>query len=821
MLNLMREDHLIPVGSFSNFSKYKTFSDRIQSVLMSMSNYAILTHTYNELLIIYVQKRGKLMDMNRLPENPMVGLRLPILDATAKVTGELKYVGDIRLPRMLRAKILWSKVAHARIKSIDISKAEAMQGVYAVVCYSNTPRVYYNSSGEAINSYKTEQIFPEIVRYVGDRVAAVAAVDEFTAERALKLIEVEYEELPANFDPERALDADAYVIHEEGNLAAGNLIEEIVQNAGDVEKGFSESDYIFEDRYTLPAIHHAAIEPHACIATFDRSRKLTVYTSSQDTFAVRLNLSRIFDLPMNRVRVSSSPLGGAFGGKVDMILEPVAAALAMKAMLPVRLELSRKEDIVSTRTRHAMVIDVKTGVLSDGTYHSQDFNVTCNAGAYASGTSNIVWAMCGKAFKVHKNSNVRYTGKPVITNTAIGGPMRGFGSPQMMFPQQRQMNKIAHKLGIDIIDLQRKNLVEPNGVDQRTQLPHGNPRPLDCLELGVELFDYDNAVKEQEQSQNCRYRIGVGVGVGAHGNGMFGVLPDITAIVIKMNEDGSLILYTGTHEMGTSAVTTQAHLISGITGVSLDRIECVFGDTELTPYQLADYSSRGTFVSANAAAHCATKMRKELAKYAAELLKCEPDQVDFEDNCVVFDQISIPMGEVATHARHKYDREIITELSFGSAGLATSYGAHFAKVQVDTETGDVVILDYVAVHDVGKAINPLSVEGQIEGAVQMGIGYALKEGIEYNENGKIKNGSFRTYKIPTTKDMPKQIRIGLVEELEDTGPYGAKSIGECSIVPTISAIGNAISNAVDREFNDLPITADKIMNALAMSKQDG
>lgn len=751
-----------------------------------------------------------------LPKNKMVGARLPIRDAATKATGQLKYVADLKFPRMLHAKILWSTLPHARIKSIDLTKALALPGVRGAVCYKNTPRTYFNSCGETLEVYKTEQLFSDTVRYVGDKVAAVAAEDEKTAERALKLIEVEYEQLPVNIDPERALDPGAYVLHTEGNLAGGNLIERIIQNAGDVEQGFAQADRIYEDRYTLPAIHHAAIETHACIATYDHNKKLTVYNSSQDTFAVRVNLARLFGLPINRVRVSSCPVGGAFGGKIDMMLEHVAAALAIQTMRPVKLVFNRRETIASTRNRHAMVIGVKTGVMNDGTIVAQDFHVTCNAGAYASGTSNIVWAMCGKAFKVHKNPNIRFVGDAVLTNTSVGGPMRGFGSPQMMFPQQRQMNRIAKDLGVDMLELQRKNLVEPDGVDQRFNEPHGNPRPLDCLERGVELFGYAAAV-QQAQAFNAsggRYRMGVGLGVGAHGNGMYGVKADLTAIIIKMNEDGSLIMYTGTHEMGTSAVTTQAQLVGGILGISMDRIECVMSDTELTPYQLADYSSRGVFVSAHAAGKCAVKMKEEVVVYAGELLECEPGQVELSDNCAWYGDKKVTLEQIAGHARTKHDREIITELTFASAGLATSYGAHFAKVQVDTETGDVKILDYAAVHDVGRAINPLSVEGQIEGAVQMGIGYALSEGLEYDENGKIKNNTFRTYKIAGALDMPPRIKIALVEEGEPTGPYGAKSIGECSVVPCTSAIVNAVSNAVGKCYNDLPLTPARVLEKL-------
>ena len=325
--------------------------------------------------------------------NGVIGKRIPIRDAALKATGQLKYVADMKLPQMLHAKILFSPVAHAKIKSIDVSRAEMLPGVKAVVYYKNAPKVYYNSCGEVIDQYHTELVFDDTVRFVGDRVAAVAAVDEATAEKALRLIEVEYEELPVNFDPEAGMREEAYVLHRTGNLAKGNLIEKIVQNAGDVDKAMLQADYVYEDRYSLPAIHHGAIETHACIANYDARKKLTVYTSSQDSFAVRINLAKVFDLPMSRVRVVVPAMGGAFGGKVDMVLEPVAALLAIKTGRAVKLVYNRKETITSTRSRHAMKIDIKTGVMKDGRIIAQEYKVYCNAGAYASGSSNIVWAM--------------------------------------------------------------------------------------------------------------------------------------------------------------------------------------------------------------------------------------------------------------------------------------------------------------------------------------------------------------------------------------------------------------------------------------------
>lgn len=748
------------------------------------------------------------------PKNGVIGTDVPVRDAALKVTGQFKYVGDMTLPHMLHAKVLFSPVAHARIKSIDTSQAEQLDGVRAVVCYKDAPDALFNSCGEEIDGEKTERIFDSTVRYVGDKVAAVAAETAKTAEQALKLIRVEYEELPFYLEPEDALQEGAYPIHKDSNV-----IEEVVQEAGDVTRGMSEADYIFEDDFETPAIHHGAIETHTSLAVYESNGKLTVYTPSQDVFGYRKNLSRIFGLPMSKVRVVNPGMGGGFGGKIDTVTEPVTALLAMKTGRPVKLVYNRREDIVSSRTRHGMEIRIKTGVKKDGTIISQDMEVIINAGAYAGGTMSIVWAMSGKFFKNHKTPNIRFRATPVYTNTPIAGAMRGFGSPQEFFAQQCQMNQIARDLHISIIDMQLKNLVEPDGFDQRNGQKHGNARPIDCVKKGMELFGWEEAVREQEESRAAggRYRIGAGMAAATHGNGVYGVCPDTTGVILKMNEDGSVVMFTGVSDMGNGSVTTQVQAVSEELGISMDRIECIQSDTDATMYDLGNYSSRGTYVSCNAAVKVARQIKQELLKEAAQLLEEEQQNLKLEDNgvCVKTNPDKrATLEEVITHARKVNQRDICCADTFASYGLAMSYGAHFVKVSVDTQTGGIKVLEYTAVHDVGKALNPMSVEGQIEGAVQMGLGYALSEGIIIDDKGKVKNTTFKQYHIMNANEMPP-IKVGLVEETEPTGPYGAKSIGECSVVPSAGAIANAVANAIGVQVHHLPLKPDAVLKLLA------
>lgn len=747
-----------------------------------------------------------------MSEYRAIGKSAPIRDAAQKATGQKLYVGDMELPGMLHAKILWSTVAHAKIKRIDTSKAEALPGVRAVATYKNTPDVKFNS---ALRFYEhqipfTEKVFDDTVRFVGDKVAAVAADDVKTAEKAISLIEVEYEELPVLLDVEEAVKPEAYPIHE-----GGNIVGKAQVNAGDVDAALQEADYVFEDRYTVPPIHHGAIEPHVAIADYDRSGKLTVYSPCQNIFGFRVILSQIFSLPLNKVRMVSPAIGGAFGGKLETTTEPVAALLSKLAGRPVRLEYNRRESILSTRVRHGAVVYLKTGFMKDGTITAQDIRVLTNTGAYASSAMNVVGAMSHKVFKAYKIDNMRYTGIPVYTNTPVAGAMRGYGSPQVFFGQQRQLNKIAKFLGMDMVDLQLKNLVEPDSLDPCFHKPHGNPRPIDCLNRAMDMIGYQEAVKEQQESAG-RYRIGVGMALGVHGNGCFGAHRDVTTLMVKMNEDGSCILYTGSHDMGNNCIGVQTQILSEILGISRDCIGIVAADSDACPWHLGDYASRGVFVAGGAAVAVAELVKKELLKEAAEVLDEDPAYIELRDDQAFStrdESKHASLCEVMVHCQRDSMREIICSTTYASPRGASSYGVHFAKVRVDTETGEVRVLDYSAVHDVGQVMNPMAIEGQLHGAIHMGIGYALCEGLTFDEKGKPKETSLKKYHLLTASEMPS-IQTGFVEEGEPGGPFGGKSIGECSVVPSAPAVANAVANALDCEFYALPLRPQTILEKL-------
>lgn len=727
-----------------------------------------------------------------------VGKPFPIDDAALKVTGQVKYVDDMKIPGMLYAKVLFSPLAHAKIKSIDTSEAMALPGVWAVATHENSPRTRYNSTTRFYlqKPIENECIFTDIVRFIGDRVAAVAADTPEIAAKAIKLIKVEYEPLPHYTNPEQAMAKDAYPIHGDSNVVAT-----VVQNAGDVEKGFAESDRVFTDRYTTPAVHHGAIECHTAIASFDASGKLTLISPFQNTFGQRIVLSRIFSLPLSKIRVISPTLGGAFGGKLEASLEFVPAVLSWLCGRPVKLTYNRKESMLSTRTRHASIVEIKTGVKNDGTITAQEFRVITNTGGYAGSAMNVIGAMSHKVFKAHLTTNMRFTGIPVYTNTPTAGAMRGYGSPQAYFAQQCQMYKIAKDLGIDYLDFQMKNLVDPDGVDQRYNTPIGNPHPKDCLKRALELSQNWPALSDE----NGKYKIGTGMALGVHCSSAYGAHMDQTAIIIKMNDDGSCVMYTGTHEMGQGALTIQKQSLAEILDIPLDKIAVVAGDTDACPWNLGDFSSRGAYVSVHAVKKTAEEVRERVLTEAYCLMGEDKADLKMENSGVRSSKTGawVSLEEVMDYNQNKTREDIICARTYPAVETPGSYGIHAVRVRIEVETERVEVTDYVAVHDVGQVMNRSLIEGQLEGAIQMGLGYALSEIMEFDENGKTKNSNFRNYHMFTATQMPN-IQTDFIEQGEPSGPFGAKSVSECAVVACAPALINALSDALGIYIYDLP-----------------
>ncbi|WP_315166388.1 xanthine dehydrogenase family protein molybdopterin-binding subunit [Metaclostridioides mangenotii] len=732
----------------------------------------------------------------------VIGKSYPVKDAALKVTGQMKYVSDLKPQNVLHAKMLLSPVAHAKIKNIDVSDALKVEGVRAVATHLNSPCIKYNGALRFFEHDipKDEAVFNEIVRYVGDRVAAVAAETVEAAENAVSLIKVEYEELPAVLTIQDAIKEGADLIHGDTNKIAEMKID-----AGNVDEAFEECDHVFEDEYNVPAIHHGAIETHSAIAHYDYNNNLTVYTPCQNTFAFRIILSQIFEMPLHKIRVVRPAIGGSFGGKLEMTIEPVSAVLSKMTKRPVKLVLKRRESIIATRTRHGAYVKIKTGVKNDGEILAQNIDIYTNTGAYASSALNVMGALSHKVYKVYKIPNMRFKGIPVYTNTPIAGAMRGYGSPQVFMAQQAQIGKIAKTLGLDLTYVQEKNVAEPDGVDVRFNAPLGNPRILDCIEKGKELFGWDE--KKRLPKEEEKYYRGVGMAIGAHGNGVFGAHRDVITLTLKLNEDGTATLITGVHDMGNGVATMQTMMVSEVLGIRPEDVETYEADTDACTFNLGDYASRGVFVEGAGAKKTAEKLKEMILDEAEKLMEVPKENLILEDGLVVNkedkDQ-SKTLSDVAVFTQSKSLKELSVVESFSSPAGITSYGVHFAEVLVDKETKKVKVENFVAVHDVGTVINPMNLEGQLEGGIHMGLGYALSEKVSFDEKGVPLNDEFTSYKMLRANEMP-DIKIHFVDGFEKDGPYGGKSIGECAVVPSAPAVANAVLDATGIEVHSLPI----------------
>lgn len=746
-----------------------------------------------------------------MAELQYIGKGYPIHDAYEKVTGKAQYTVDMKLPGMLYAKMLFSPIGHGIIKSIDTSEAEALEGVHYIATCMNTPDRLFNSAKrfKGHNMRPDEYIFPHKVRYAGDRVAAVVADTEEIAAKAVKLIHVEYEPLPVVTDVEAALAVDAPEVHE-----GGNLLGRLEVTAGDTDTALSQADYVFEGRYSTPIVHHYAMEPHAAVADFD-GKHLTVWTSTQNIFAFRIILSELFDLPVNRIRVIRPTVGGGFGGKYEMVLESVVAWLAIQVGRPVMLELSRRDTMISTRTRHGAVVYIKVGVKKDGTVTAIDYKELANAGAYAGSTMNVLGGASAKAMMLYHAPNMRFVGLGVYTNTPVAGAMRGYGSPQIETPLELHMDYIADKLGMDPVALRLKNLVIPGDINPAKKMSLGNCRVKECLERGRELINWTAQVIVSEDGKTRR---AMGFACGVHGNGVSGVMFDTTTIAIKMTEDGSVLVFTGNQDIGQGNITVIRLIVAETLQMDPNSIEVVEADTTTTPFDMGTFSSRCTWVSGEAARLAANELVEQLKSEAAEVLDCERAQLVLEHGAFHVEgepERSVDFGALAIHAQQVSHRgEFFVHRPYYSQFNPGSYCADFAEVEVDVETGAVQVLQVVAVHDVGKAINPMMLEGQIEGGIQMGLGYGLTEELKIDpETGVVTNALTKKYKMFKAKDMPRII-VDTVEMGEEHGPFGAKSIGEIATVAVGAAVVNAVNRAIGAQVVDLPATPERIINAI-------
>jgi len=800
----------------------------------------------------------------------VIGKSIAMIDAAGKTTGAGKYADDFTLPGMLVGKILHSQYPHARIKSIDTSRAKALDGVVAVVTGEDAPNPY----GILPVGHDETALAVGKVRYVGDHVACVAAVTEEIAERALELIDVEYEPLPAYFDPEDSMKAETDLIHEN---RPHNLEKDYHHVFGDPEKGFAEADYVAEGRYIANEVTHAAMEPHCTLANFEldphtgKLGRLTVWSSTQVPYYLQHKLSLVLEMPMSQIRVIKPLVGGGFGGKSEIIpLEIIAAVAARAAKAPVKITYTREEVFWAHRGRPRTIIDLKTGVKKDGRVTSVACKVIQDGGAYCSyGVVTILYsgALLGALYDI---PHIRYDGYRVLTNKPACGAMRGHGTVNVRFAFESQMDEIAATLQLDPAEVRRVNLLKPPTVTVNglRVLSYGLP---ECIDQVITRSGWeerkDKMPKGRGLGMACSHYVS-----GAANSIIRSDMPHST-VNIKIDRDGGVVVYTGAAEIGQGSDTMTAQVVAEVLGCDLARVRVIAADTDLTPIDLGSYSSRVTFMAGNAALRAAEAVKKNIVSAAAKRMNCAPEEVILRNDRVykhgtVSDDSDSQAAEILEDkeaARGHVDGQILRgsvlqtrkeegpkeHMSFEEAVVsaidfhgaltgtgsyapptearggkhkgggvgpspAYSYSAQVAEVTVDEETGEVTVHKIWAAHDCGRALNPVAVEGQVIGSVWMGLGQALEEEMIWKD-GLLMNPGLLEYRSPSSAESP-DIECIIVESIDPEGPFGAKEAGEGSLAATIPAISNAIYHAVGVRLREAPFTPERILSALRAKK---
>ncbi len=753
----------------------------------------------------------------------VVGQRLPMHDAAAKAKGTAQFTDDLILPGMLHGKILRSPLAHARIINIDTSRAEKLPGVKGVVTGRDIPDRQYGIVPMAKDEYALAK---DKVRYIGDDVAAVCAVDPEIAEEAVELIKVEYEELPAVFDPLAAKKEGAPQIH------AGiknNTSFAIKKEFGDVKKAFAECDAVFEDAFFSQPVNHAPLEPHAALAQYDPlNGDLTIWSSTQIPFFLRRNLSNTLQIPESKVRVIKPKVGGGFGQKIDLFAKDFCAAwFAMHLGRPVKFLYEREEVFISTRQRHPMYITVKTGVKKDGTILAQQFTAHADGGAYNSTAPTMIALSCFFLMIPYRIPNLIYEGYHIYTNKPVGGAMRGHGIPQARFAVERQLDMIADRIGVDPAALRIINSIHA-----------GQPHPAGFV---INTCGFSDSVKKAVDAIGWKAKRGkmpLGRGVGLAGasfpSGVSNMSHISSGAVVQLGRDGAVNVLSGAADIGQGAETVISQIVAEELGVFMEDVRITAADTGITPLDPGTFGSGVTVRAGNAARLAAISAKQKLFNFVADKLEANVDDLVARDRRI-FVKGSPERGLTLAEALKGYQYADLpmpivgrgswmapaaepTTLFKEDGNFAPNYSfmTQAAEVEVDLQTGRVKLLKMVTAHDCGTPINPMLVEGQLEGSVVGGMGQALYEDVIV-EKGQVMNPSFLDYGLPTFLEMP-EIEAIEVETDDPIGPFGAKEAGEGTQLSPAPAIVNAIYDAIGIDFMELPITPEKILKALEVKK---
>lgn len=755
-----------------------------------------------------------------------IGRSLPRLDGGEKVAGLTRFAGDVRVPGMLHARLVLSPYAHARVLKIDGRRAAALPGVVGVFGARELPLAKPDPSDRNRCPLALDRAL-----FAGHPVAAVVAESEVVADDAAALVEIAYEELPAAVDPLEAMKPEAPLVREPGaggadettlamHGAAGGaqaVQEKTAPNVastahftrGDVAAGFAEADLVIERRYTTPMVHQGYLEPRACVASVDALGAVTVWTSTQALFYTRSEVAEALGLPAHRVRVVAMPLGGGFGGKF-VLLEPLAAALALATRRPVSVVLTRTEEFLATTPAPASVFELKTGARKDGTLTALEARVIFDAGAYPGAPVSIACLMLGGYYRV---PHLRLRGYEVLTHKPGNGAYRAPGAVQATFALESQMDELARALGMDPLELRLLNASR-----EGDPMPNGRPWPRiglgQCLEaLKAERAKRDRAAAGRGDGRGKR---GVGVAVG----GWMGGIEPANA-VCRLDSDGTLSVVVGTVDMsGTN--TAFAQIAAEALGLPVEDIRVVNADTEAAPYAGSSGGSKITYTVGAAVERAAREARRQLLGIAAAELEAAVEDLEIVDRAVRVRGVpdrALPLARIAKASMQFGARH---EPVFGRGSSATiarspAFAAHMAEVEVDAETGQARLVKHLVVQDVGRALNPAAIEGQIHGAAAQGLGWALLERLAYDGRGQLLSATFMDYALPASDQTPP-VETVMVEVPSEHGPFGAKGVGEPPVIAAPAAIANAIADATGRRFTDLPITSEAVMKALGTAR---
>ncbi len=754
-----------------------------------------------------------------MKEFTSIGKRIPKLDAVEKATGKVQYIQDVTRPGMLYGKILYSRYPHAKILKIDTSRAEKLSGVRAVLTGDDIPEI-------KMGVYKDNSPLKKgKVRSYRDEVAAVAATDPETAERAIKRIEVTYEALPGIFDPVEAMKEDAILVHEKHKTNILKMPWKL--HYGDVEKAKEQSEFVVDDQFSTTWVTHCCMGTSGALAEFDHHNNLTIYTNTQIPSLAQndfVDALKTMGLKNRRVRVIKPCIGGGFGSKLDTYAyEYIAILLAFKTRKPVKVLFNREEEFIATSTRQPTITDISQGCDKNGKLLFRDISMILDNGAYTSWGATTPSVMMMPITSLYRVPNVRYSAKCVYTNNTYSQAMRGYGNPQATFAIESSMDTLAEAAGIDPVEFRRINSNQPG--DHTTQGFHITSCGLkECIDKIHEQLEWE---KPRERGE------GIGIASLIHvGGGARVYKSDGCGTIIKTDDYGKVNVFTGATDMGQGADTVIAQIVAEELGLWVDDINVIHSDTNICPWDVGAHASRTTFVAGNSALGAAKKIKESILEIAAGLMKEPAENLVLKGRKIISRENPENVMETdrllrKAHFRHQgqmlaseyfYDpaNENMGRDFKGNMSMTYTFGAHGVRVKVDEETGKVKIVNYVAAHDVGRAINPMLLEGQVYGGVMMGIGYALTEQV-IHEKGEIMNPNFRDYKVLTAKDAV-DIDAPVIETIDKDGPFGAKGIGEPGCVPTAPAIANAVYNAVGVRIKDLPITPEKVLAAIKEKK---